>query len=339
MVNVTPTGEAGVHNVFVTAKATFHLRDGRSELEREHPVGLFTVDEETELGLLPNDSIPRLSDVFEVFALGQAHAPNGRPTTEQTVAVSVGDVTRTMRVFGDRLWKPHAAGLHMSSPEPYLTMPLVWERAFGGTSELWLDAESTLEAVHPLNPLGRGFDPIPYARGVAKHLGLPEGWPQVRDQRRLPNLERSDALVTAPTDDPEPCCWATLPHGTNFYALHIERKHATLLSMAGTRAHPDWCIPRPASAAQIEMTGLCPSGRSRFALPQMRLFVDHEEVEGRSWRELAPQRLLLLPESNALVLSFFAYFIRSKERRPRTLRLRAEEGAWPADLRFDGAGR
>jgi hypothetical protein len=71
----------------------------------------------------------------------------------------------------------------------------------------------------------------------------------------------------------------------------------------------------------------------------MRLFIDHEEVDGQSWRELAPQRLLLLPESNALVLSFFAYFSRSKERKPRTLRLRAEEGAWPADLRIDGAGR
>jgi hypothetical protein len=75
MVNVTPAGEVGVHNVFVTAKATFHFRDGRTELERERPVGLFTVDEETELGLLPNDSIPRLSDVFEVFVLGRAHAP------------------------------------------------------------------------------------------------------------------------------------------------------------------------------------------------------------------------------------------------------------------------
>lgn len=336
-IKMAPTGDPDEHHVLIVAKATFCIEDGKPVLERDRPVGFLEIDEETELGVLPSDAIPRLDDDLEVFVLGQAHASGGRPTTQQTVTVAVGDVARTMCVFGDRVWEPTAGGLRATAPTPYPSMPLTWERAFGGSCDAWLDAESPLEIQHSLNACGRGFDPAPYAEGLAKELRLPDGWPQIRHERRLPNLEHVDRLVKTPHDDPEPCCWAPIPAGIGMPQLYVARKRATLLSIAGLRAHPDWFIPRPTAGARIEMLGLSPEGRTRTNLPLIRLFVDHEAIDGISQRELAPYRLFLLPEDNQLVLSFHAFFRRSPSRRPRTLRLRAEQAAWPPELRFDGS--
>jgi hypothetical protein len=339
MANPVPTGEPNEHRVFVTAKATFRIRAGGTQLERERPLGLFTVDEETELGLLPSDTLPRIDDAFEVFVLGQAHAPGGRPAVKQTISVSVGEVTRKLSIFGDRRWRPSVGGLEATPPEPYLTMPLVWDRAFGGRCDLWLDTDSPLEVSHPLNPFGRGFDPSPHADGLAKELRLQKGWPQVRYERLLPNLENPDRLVATSIDDPEPCCWATIPAGTGMTQLYIQRGQATLLSIGSLRAHPDWYIDRPNANAHIEMVGLHSDGPVRCPLPAMRLFVDHEEVNGVGHRELVPYRLFLFPEQDTLAIAFHAFFHRGPSRRPRRLRLRAEEGSCPSNLCLDGTLR
>jgi hypothetical protein len=88
---------------------------------------------------------------------------------------------KVLRVFGDRVW----GALRSSPPTPFETMPIVYERAFGGVD---------LRSEHPerdwdwRNPVGRGF-----ALSLENAQGLP-----------LPNVEDPRRLVTAWNHRPPP---------------------------------------------------------------------------------------------------------------------------------------
>ena len=59
----------------------------------------------------------------DVLLHGFACAPGGKPTTQVDVTMRVGDIGKTLRVSADRI-----AG----SLQPFVEMPLVYERAYGG---------------------------------------------------------------------------------------------------------------------------------------------------------------------------------------------------------------
>jgi hypothetical protein len=81
-----------------------------------------------------------------------AHAPGGLPSPAWEVGVSVGKVSKRLRVTGPRKWQLRAAGWELSRPEPCREVPLRYEYAFGGT---FRDDED--EVRYELNPVGRGF--------------------------------------------------------------------------------------------------------------------------------------------------------------------------------------
>jgi hypothetical protein len=59
-------------------------------------------------------------------------------------------------VIGDRIWERAAPlGARPSDPTPFVKMPLVWERAYGGVAK-----SSTVQrpAFEPRNPIGCGFE-------------------------------------------------------------------------------------------------------------------------------------------------------------------------------------
>ena len=65
----------------------------------------------------------------EVIVIGQAHAPGGTPAPSVDVGLRIGPVQKVLTVTGDRLTDIAGNG----PPHPFRTMPLVWERAFGGS--------------------------------------------------------------------------------------------------------------------------------------------------------------------------------------------------------------
>ena len=127
----------------------------------------------------------------DVLLVGHAHAPSGRPAPVVDVALTVGPLRKHVRVFGDRVWTEGALGTTASPPEPFARMPLVWERAFGGTEQV----DDALHA-EPRNPVGTGFS----APGSAR---APEGLP-------LPNLEDPERPIASPKDAPPPAGFAPL---------------------------------------------------------------------------------------------------------------------------------
>ncbi len=90
------------------------------------------------------------------------------PTKSCEVGFALGNLRKSLRVSGDRAWpNPTTIGL-------FATMPIRWERAFGGLAD-------------PQNPLGRGVEPWPTPEGPVHFL---------------PNIEYPSELVTRPEERP-----------------------------------------------------------------------------------------------------------------------------------------
>lgn len=113
----------------------------------------------------------------DVVLVGSAHAPRGRAVTEMLAAVSVAGRCKVVRVVGDRTWRGLVGGA--TPPAPFVSMPLVYERAFGGHDEDPVDAGASHAdggvAAEERNPVGVGFRAV---RRLRRGAGV-----------RLPNLE------------------------------------------------------------------------------------------------------------------------------------------------------
>lgn len=83
---------------------------------------------------------------IDVVLNGSAYAPRGVPTTAVTVELHAGTISKQVRVVGDRFKTLSGP----SSPAEFVTMPLRYDRAFGG-----FDARRELSWKQ--NPSGIGF--------------------------------------------------------------------------------------------------------------------------------------------------------------------------------------
>lgn len=338
--------EDGPRIGMTVAKATFTFDSkGGVELDTQNPHPLYDSDEKTELGLLPADSLPRRDMAFEVILLGKAHAPEGRPVSSMTVRLTVGEVSRSIAVFGDRSWGSDG---WMGNPEPFTEMPLVYERAFGGTAEVHLDEATTLQLQDPINPLGRGFDADTRAWEVAGGIGVPKGYPLLAVDRALPNLEDPDALIRSRQDAPDPVGWATVPMGMGLGSLrHIRelQEHGEIRDPRRSeielyhRAHPHWVMGLPSAGAEVILEGLTPEGQIGFRLPELRMVADYVLGERMGTRELVPQMLVLLPEERRFYLVYRKAFTAEVEPdMERSFRLRLDEGWYQYPGGADGEG-
>ena len=321
----------------LVAKATFRFdANGQTTLEKDDPIPIFFGDEATDLGDLPRDDLSRADDAFEVILLGAAYASPGTAITSRNVSLSVGDVSRELVVFGDRVWEsPDDAPevRRASEPQPFARIPITWSRAFGGQVDVEIDRESFVPIADPHNRAGRGIDPRPEAEELCEMLGSPDDYPKFDPVRPFPNVERPDELVEDWEDAPMPACWATVPMDS---AMHAERAleigdpddpDPTLTPEMWHRAVPEWVIDFPPERAPVVLTGLTPLAGLRFELPDCRVLVDCRFGAETSVRELAPQTLVLLPDEKRFYLTyrtFFRYpFVAGEE---RSVRLRLDQG-------------
>jgi hypothetical protein len=336
--------EGGPRIGMLVAKASFELSGGLTHLVTEDPYPLFEQDEETEVGILPADVHPRPQSTFEVLLVGSAQAPGGRPIPALTVGLTVGSVSKTMAVFGDRWWTPQG---QMTPPQPFTTMPLTWDRAFGGSCDVWLDESTIVESRDPMNFLGSGFDAVYASERLADVMGAAPTYPRVAYERRLPNLEDPAALIRAPQDRPDPVCWSPAPPGVGFSQVQLMREvneapDPVAANPSGEtltlRAHPAWRIPVPEVGALVVLDGCVPEGRLAFELPRLRVLADFVLGDRRGQRELAPQILTLLPDQRRMCITYRSHFtVDVEEGMERSFRLRLEEGWYsPASSASDG---
>jgi len=338
----------------VAAKVTYTFdNQGNVEIDTQEPFPLFDNDEETELGLLPRDDFPRKDPVFEVILLGSAWAPIGKSVEWMTVALTVGRHKRRLAVFGDRQWvRESSLGLfsdgkgRISRPKPFTRMPLTYERAFGGSCEVFLDKDSAITISNPMNSRGRGFDVEPIAKGISKQFYTAKGYPIFDKTRWLPNIENPDQMIKKWDDTPTPACWSTVPMDTGIHAkrsvdmsdISIDQKaplssdfpqSLPLADGAFHRASPEWIIDTPQHGAQVILEGLTPEGMVKFVLPPLRVLVDYIIGEDSGARDLIPQMLALLPDEKRFYIVYrYLFNVDYQPGMERSMRLRFQEGCW-----------
>jgi len=121
----------------------------------------------------------------EFLVAGSCCAPGNMLTQGERVSISVGSVTKELAIFGDRHWQTGTLGQKtISDPLPFNTMPLTWERAYGGEG-------------FPCNPAGRGAAAVMGDEG--EHVRL------------LPNIEDPDHLIGSVNDKPFPAGVGLVP--------------------------------------------------------------------------------------------------------------------------------
>lgn len=214
----------------------------------------------------------------DIVLLGSACAPGGSPVKAMGVSLRVGKTQRTLRVLGDRKWRFGSLLALVPTPtesEPFTTMPITYDRAYGGIDE-------ASAAWYPQNPSGRGF--IATKTREAVH------------ETPLPNIEDPADLITSWDSKPR------LPAGFGFYGRGWQPRVKYLGSwdQAATSHGPE-PLPKDFSPAfynaahpdlqvdgylrgdeEIELRGFDPEGNLRFSLPGIR-----PKVEIARW-DVAP---------------------------------------------------
>jgi hypothetical protein len=299
----------GIDTVYTVVKGTFTFARELTIAEEQLPVTL--ADE--HYGEPGASSIRRPSDVClgkpgtDVLLLGSAWAPGGRPVWQSDVSLRVGPLSKTVRVSGDRAWESGSGGSVMSWVAPFERMPLVWERAFGGSDET--DKGPVVDA---RNPVGCGFRAPHGSRPVH---GL-----------RLPNLEDPTAPISSPGSAPAPACFAPVgPHwqprrsfaGTYDEAWQKQRA-PYLPADFDTRffqiAPAGLAAPTHLQGGEwVDVRGATPDGVLQFQLPVTRVRVNYR-VDGGS--EARPARLytvIIEPDAGRVVLVWHAALLCDKK--------------------------
>ncbi|QRK11094.1 DUF2169 domain-containing protein [Archangium violaceum] len=232
----------------------------------------------------------------DIYVNGQAWAPLGRPVKEMLVAVRVGACRKGLQVFGDRVWRRGITGWRSSSPEPFESMPLRYERSFGGPAPREGDRPRAYEE---RNPLGRGFHP--------------EGRDAV--DQPLPNLEEPLRLLSAPTERVPPAgfgaiarAWQPrLAYGGTYDQKWIEQRAPLWpldFDVRFFQAASPGLVATPwlEGGEPVVLSGLSPDGTFSFHLSRPRLVASAVFRDRTERRRLRLDAVLLEPDERLLRL-------------------------------------
>jgi hypothetical protein len=144
----------------VVVKATFDIRPDGSLVLADDPAPplhvplYFGEDGSSSLRYEADVTGPKVAT--DVLVNGSAHAPAGKPTTRVNVALQLGKRRKIIEVQGDREHVRDVYGQVVPSPPmPFVTMPIVYERAFGGFDQS--DPKPSRQRMDPRNPVGKGM--------------------------------------------------------------------------------------------------------------------------------------------------------------------------------------
>lgn len=222
---ITLTANPKGEDVIVLAvKATFTILPQVELAAEQVPVTL----EDEFLGDPASSSLLKASEMLlpkpgsDVILNGHAYVPDGQQAGVIDTYLAIGDVSKTIRVFGDRLW------IHggQSQPMPFEKMPLIYENAYGGVHHFQPDkplgSDSAVSVAE--NPIGKGF--------IGKRL------PKEMIGQPLPNLEDPRYLIRTPQDQPTPMgfgyipgAWAPRKHFAGTYDEKWQKTRAPFLPL------------------------------------------------------------------------------------------------------------
>lgn len=220
----------------------------------------------------------------DVIVNGAAYAPEGRPVSQLTVELAVGPIRKQVRVVGDRT----RGVLGGSSAEPFVMMPIVYERAYGGVDgkKLWRrnpvgvgfgaarPASADIRTEYPnLEPVGGSRDQGPIGFGIISRAWSPRlEWAGTFDQQWLDSQ------------------WPLLPR--DFDSRHYQA------------APPDQQVAALRSGEVVTLTHLTPDGSWRFELPSTELSLWLIFDRGKREVQARMDTLLIEPDTRTVSMTF-----------------------------------
>jgi len=212
----------------------------------------------------------------DIHVCGDAWAPHGQPVTDMIVNIRVGSCGVDLRVTGDRIWERAAMSARPSNPAPFVKMPLIWERAYGGVAK-----SSTVQrpAFEPRNPIGCGLE-----TDQQHAIGQP-----------LPNIEHPRQPLGQIADRPQPVGvgptgrhWQPRLHYAGTYDEAWKRERAPLWPLDFDErffcSAPSYlqASPHLVGGEAVVLRGLHADGPMEFRLPVLRFtsrsrFIGHTE--------------------------------------------------------------
>lgn len=190
------TDKTGQKHCVVVVRATFDVNDqGRCVPASEQVPFVYCDQHHGDPGTtsvrFETDFAP-VKPRVDVLVHASAVSPKGEPVTRLQVGFAGAGIHKLAVVSGDRVWTLGVTGIVASPPSPFTSIPLSWDRAFGGSDQSHEDETK------------RGSD-LRNLAGVGFHLND-------RDDSilntMLPNVERHDDLMGAWTDKPQPVGFA-----------------------------------------------------------------------------------------------------------------------------------
>jgi hypothetical protein len=265
----------------VCVKATFDIHaDGKVRLAGEQMEPLILPKYRGNAGM---SSLEYEADLVapkpttDILLNGSAYAPNGRASNDFLMSLSVGPLRKTLRVRGDRSWEKGAFGWRPSKASAVLSVPVTYERAFGGFDDR--DPDPRNQRIDLRNPVGVGV-----AHSGSSVAG-----------RALPNFEYPDGRIdkTGPAGfGPVDGHWSPRRELSGTYDEAWERSRKPLLpddwdDRSLLCSPPDQRLDNHLRGGEaVELLNLTPNGLLKFTLPRINLTfstrIDGKTQEHRS---------------------------------------------------------
>jgi hypothetical protein len=195
------------------------------------------------------------------------------------VEMQVGDIRKALLVHGDRRWRWGLMGRRPSRPEKFLKLPVIYERAFGGTD--LRPSSPKRRAAEPRNPIGVGF------------RGVPSQNPAIHTQ--VPNVEYPHDRMRSRRSRPAPAGLGALARGwkprLDFAGTYDEvwlNEQWPLLPVDFDQRHnqaapTDQQSKTLRGGEYVQLINLTPEGRWQFRLPVLdipvHLFYDDRYIQ------------------------------------------------------------
>jgi len=256
----------------VAVKATFDVvPDGSTRLAKKQLPVLRVAEHVGDAGtssLKYEADLVGVKTATDILVNGSAWVSGGTRASQVDVYMAVGSVEKHLRIFGDRVWDRNVlGGLTLSRPEPFESLPIQYERAYGG----W-DRASSSPSEHRLdarNPIGTGFATDP--EHCVGHLA--------------PNVEYPHQLIRSWKDRPMPaglnaieCHWSPRREFAGTYDERWQRNRFPLWAEDFDSRY-NQCAPGDQQAngflrggERVELINLSPGGRLCFQLPRVYPF-------------------------------------------------------------------
>jgi hypothetical protein len=307
LINTTPFKAAlavipdrnGIDTLHVIVKATLSLKPRLALAATQ--VAVTMADE--YFGEPENSSLKLASELHtgkpgtDVLVVGSAQALEGREITETIVTVSAAERIKRVRVSGDRFF---ASDGSISAPMPFTSLPIVWERAFGGMHVL-----GDVVLAEERNPIGLGF------RGKRSAADMAE--------QPVPNIEDPATPLGSAGDVGTPVCfaptspaWAPRRQYAGTYDAAWQRQRAPYLpqdfdSRFFMSAAPELAFDRYLTGGEsFRVEGMHPEGPIAFALPNAPLELAIKVAGAHEHPPVNLETVLIAPKANLLCLSWRA---------------------------------